>query len=44
MHPNTKKALSGNIPWNKGLKVCDDERVKRFVDAGHRGTKARTLE
>lgn len=39
MHPNTKKALSGLVPWSKGLSVSEDERLKRFSDAGRAATK-----
>ena len=28
-------AFKGHKPWNKGIKAKDDERIKKFVDAGH---------
>ena len=31
-----KYAKKGNIPWNKGMKATDDERIRRFVEAGHK--------
>jgi len=39
MHPNTKKALLGKVPWSKGLKAKDDPRIARFVEAGHKAKK-----
>ena len=36
MHPNTRKALLGKIPWCKGLTIKDDSRVAKFVAAGHK--------
>lgn len=39
MHENTRVALSKVIPWNKGLKASEDERVKRCVDAAHSAPK-----
>lgn len=39
MHPNTKKALLGKPPWNKGIKAKDDLRIARFVEAGHKAKK-----
>ena len=29
------------IPWNKGLKASEDERVKKFVEAGHRARRGK---
>lgn len=37
MHPNTKKALLKVIPWNKGLKASEDERVMKNITAAHEG-------
>ncbi len=31
----------GHIPWNKGLKAKDDERVKKSVEACHKATKGK---
>ena len=29
----------GRIPWNKGIKIDQDERVRKFVEAGHKSIK-----
>ncbi len=31
--------MVGRIPWNKGLKYEDDERIRRFIDAGNAAPK-----
>ena len=32
----------GCMPWDKGMKVEDDERVKRFCNAGHKALKGKS--
>ena len=31
----------GMIPWNKGIKVTEDERMKKFVELGHEARKGK---
>jgi len=31
----------GRIPWNRGLKATQDERIRKFVEAGHKASKGK---
>lgn len=42
MHENTKRALEKIIPWNKGLKASEDNRVLKNIEAAHKGWRKKS--